>query len=421
MMKRLWILLPTLLATTLFADEDKPKIDPMDQSQNQRLDSFQKDIEEVKAWMRAKRQISIKERGGDLSLSGDVRSKFAAVSEKRSGVKQRGPGGRYPNIPTNRFGVGVNLYLNYVAEKTWANIKIGFDNIAGVDNGTVNRLKIDRAFVGARAYSGETYTMDLEFGRRKLNYTFDSRVQFASMMDGILFKYNQASEDWGDFYLYGGPFVVKDTSSLFAYVFEGGVFRIANTGFFAKYSLIDWDTRNYSNFALEHKYAYFISQFSGGYTFTPPGIDKLTTLYYAFLINSGAQGVPQTYNRKDNLAWYLGFTIGAPRKQSDWAINWNFQWVAPQSVPQFDMAGIGTGNAGGSGFYTTDGTASSGITTAQSAGGNTNYYGWTANFLYLFTDNLTLSQTWAQSRRLRDNIGPPFQFKGYTMELIYAF
>ncbi|MCH9611848.1 MAG: hypothetical protein S4CHLAM102_03220 [Chlamydiia bacterium] len=401
-------------------DPGQPEVQKPDPT-SMKIDSLETDIKDLKSYIKARRQITIREKGGNLSISGDARTKFSAASEKLDGVKQRGPGGQYPNQPTNLFNVTFNLFFNYLSERTWMNIRMTFNNIAGTINGTANAIKLDRAFIGARVLVGDTYTGDFEFGRRKLDYTFDSRIQFAARMDGILIKYSQAAEGWGDFYLNGGPFLIEDSSSRFAYVFEAGVLNIARTGLFAKYSFIDWDTRDFSDPALAAKYAFINNQITLGYSFMSPWIKKRVVFYSAGLINAAAKGIPQTHNRKENYAWYAGFTLGDLRKRNDWTVNANIQWVLPQAVPQFDVNGIGTGNAGNSGFYTNNANGTGGITTAATANGNTNYWGWTAEFLYLFTDNMTVSQSWEQSTRLRSDIGQPFFYKKYKLEIVYAY
>ena len=136
----------------------------------------------------------IKELGGRLSLSGEVRAEMQATSEKVDGYKQRGAGGAVDGTASRAFDIEVNLLFDYRSDMTWAVVKIELDNNAGVISGTSNRIRLERAFFGVRAVSRDTYTMDVEIGRRFLSYTFDSRIQFGSFMDGILFKIRQCLE-----------------------------------------------------------------------------------------------------------------------------------------------------------------------------------------------------------------------------------
>src|SRR5690349_21829462 len=48
------------------------------------------DMEALRRWIRDKRMVTVKEIGGDLSISGDVRTEFQDTSEVKNGVQQRG-------------------------------------------------------------------------------------------------------------------------------------------------------------------------------------------------------------------------------------------------------------------------------------------------------------------------------------------
>jgi hypothetical protein len=136
-----------------------------------------------------------------------------------------------------------------------------------------------------------------------------------------------------------------------------------------------------------------------------------------------AQGVEQTHGKRQNYGWYAGVSIGVVKKQYDWAIDANYQWVQAQTIPGFDVSGIGRGNAASVGFYTNnaDGDPSSGATTSATAVGGCNYKGFEIEALYAFTDNLTLLQNFKFSNTLNKNIGPNLRYKQYEMEFIYAF
>ena len=55
------------------------------------------DMDALKRWIMDKRFITMKEIGGDLSLSGEVRTEFQAASEVANGVQQK----NYPHLPPN--------------------------------------------------------------------------------------------------------------------------------------------------------------------------------------------------------------------------------------------------------------------------------------------------------------------------------
>ena len=384
-------------------------------------DNFtEEEIKDLKEWIKNKRQrVGIKSLGGDLTISGQVSVDMGQTNEVVNGVKQVGSGSLNPNKGTRAYNVSMDLLLNYKADPTWIATKLKFKNKAGVTTGTSNSISLERAFMGVRFLEGETYTMDFEFGRRQLLYTFDSLIQFRSYMDGAMYKYDQSIDDVGDLYFHGGPFVVDFKKDHYSYVFEFGVLNIGNTGIYTKYSFIDWDTKNYGNTLCDDEFRFRNSQVILGYKTIWFG--KVVTLFGAGLINSAARRLEITANKKANVAWYAGFFIGEAKQRGDWAVNCNYQYVMPQAVPNFDSIGVGRGNASGCGFYYNEVNGQKVPTTRRSAVGTGNYKGFTIDILYLFTGNLTLSQSYSQSIRQDKAVGPIFRYKNYTLKLTYIF
>ncbi|MCB1107557.1 MAG: hypothetical protein KDK76_05635 [Chlamydiia bacterium] len=381
----------------------------------------QKDIEALREWIKTKRQVTVKERGGALSLSGEVRAELQSTNEKKNGIKQRGSGGEAKHTATRAWDVEVNLMLNYRTDRTWATIKIEFDNNAGTESGTFGKISMERAFLGGRIVNGDTYTMDLEIGRRLLGYTFDSKIEFGSFMDGILYKYDQSFDVTGDFYFHGGPFVVDETLDHFGYVGELGLLNVGRTGLYTKLSAIYWDTKHMHNKNRNNAYRFLPLQWIWGYKFTPESLNKVVTAYGAALYNPRAHGTLVSNGKRQAWAWYAGFSIGELRKQWDWSFDINYQWVQFQAVPDFDGSGIGRGNASGRGLYTRSSKgkgAPNGVGQGVGAG---NFKGFAAEFLYLLTNNITVYQAWRQSVNETSSIKPTFSYKQYEIELIYGF
>jgi hypothetical protein len=379
------------------------------------------EIKELKEWVKAKRQtVGMKSLGGELIFSGEVHAGMTSTNEVVDGIRQRGVGSAFPDIGSRLYNIEVDLLMNYKTDITWATAKIKFNDKAGTISGTVDKLALDRAFVGVRFLEGETYMMALEAGRRRLNYTFDSKIEFRAYMDGLLYKYEQSIESVADLYFYGGPFVVDYTVDHYAYIFELGALNVGNTGIYLKYSWIDWDTKHYSNPLKNLAFGFMNSQLTLGYKVVPPWLGKVLTIYSAALLNTAAKRLPITNYKKDNFAWYIGFSMGEARKQGDWSIDIDYQYVEPQAVPDYDAAGIGRGNAAGIGFYSVDSKYKI-PTTAETAVGNGNFKGFEITYLYLFTSNLTLKQTYLMSIRQDKSIGPIFRYKQYGLELVYLF
>ena len=144
-------------------------------------DIEQKDINALREWINTKRQVTVREMGGALSISGEVRTEMQSTSETIDGVKQRGSGGAifgadgYP-LPTNAYDIEVNLMFDYRTEGSWASVKLEFDNNAGIFSGTFNKIKLERAYWGVRAIDGETFTFDFEAGRRRISNIAYSKI-----------------------------------------------------------------------------------------------------------------------------------------------------------------------------------------------------------------------------------------------------
>jgi len=381
-------------------------------------DIDQKDINALREWINTKRQVTVRELGGALSISGEVRTEYQGTSEVVNGVRQRGRGNA---IPSDGFDIEVNIMLDYRTERSWASIKLEFDNNAGVFSGTLNKLKLERAYWGVRIADAETYTMDIEGGRRRMSTIVDSKLEFNSFFDGLWFKYDQSFDAIGDFYAHLGAFVVNENNDQFGYLGEIGLFNIGGTGLYAKYSLIDWHTKHFKSIINQHRFDFIVSQLLFGYRFIPKHLNKVVILYAAGLYNHQAKRIQITNNTKQNWGGYVGFSIGELKKKGDWALDVNYQVLEAQCVPDFDAQGIGLGNAANTGFYTVDSDGKGAATTRQNAGGNVNFRGFQITLDWLLTNQLDLQQSWQQSITLDKNIGPFRRFKQYEIEFIYGF
>ncbi len=379
------------------------------------------DIQALRDWLNTKRQVTIREIGGNLSLSGEVRAELQCTNERVGGIRQRGSNfiGATP-LPTNAYDIEVNVMLDYRADRTWGAIKLEFDNDAGLFNSTVNKLRLEKAYWGARIWDGPVATFDTEVGRRPLYTVFDSKVEFGSMSDGVLFRYDVSTDRYGDFYLHGMAELIDDISNQYAYIAELGWLSIWDTGLFFKYSLADWNTKDLST-PRNYRFDYIVNQWLMGYKWIPEKFGKLVMPYAAFLWNPSAPRIALTRGHKLNLGGYIGFSIGELRKKGDWAFDANYQALQAQCVPEFDLFGIGVGNAARTGFYTAKSDGTGGPNPVGKAGGNSNYRGFMLTLDYLITNNLNLQQQWLQTITLDKNLGPVHQYKQYEIEFVYGF
>ena len=389
-------------------------------------DTQEVDVQALREWVNTKRQVTVKEIGGNLSISGEVRTEFQATGETSNGVSQRGTG---TGNPSRGYDIAVNLMMDYRSEMTWSSFKLEFDNDAGILSGTNNKIKVTRAYFGARVLSGDSYYGDIELGRRKLGAVFDSKVQFNSYFDGALAKYNQSFDRIGDFYVHLGTFIINEQNDQYGYVGETGLMNIASSGFYVKYSLIDWDTKNFHNdIVAQRSFDFLVSQGTVGYKFYPASFKKQVTVYLAGLYNSKAERLSITDDKKANWGSYIGFSLGELKRKGDWALDANYQVLAAQCVPDFDVSGIGNGNVNDTLLYAKvvdkkvvkEGNKRV-STTRETAGGSGNYRGVCITLDYLLTNNLNLQQQWNQSVTLDHNIGPSRRFKQYEIEFIYGF
>lgn len=401
----------------------------------------QKDINALREWINTKRQVTVRELGGALSISGEVRTEFQSTTETVKGIRQRGVGGAIKSkdgniIPSDGFDIEVNLMLDYRTERSWGSVKLEFDNAAGVFSGTLNKLKLERAYWGVRFVDADTFSMDIEAGRRRMSSMADSKIEFNSFFDGIWYKYDQSFDQIGDYYFHVGAFVIDENNTQFGYLGETGIFNIADTGLYMKYSLVDWDTKHFAGKAKgefsekelekqakKRRYRFIVSQFLLGYRFVPQKFDQAIECYVAGLYNHVAKGIPDlTHNKKANMGGYIGVSVGELKKKGDWAFDINYQVLQAQCVPSYDVQGIGLGNAEDVGFYQIVPVTKSFGTTYRPAGrGNVNYRGFQVTLDWLLTNQLDFQQSWQQSQTLDRSIGPFRRYKQYEIEFIYGF
>ena len=217
-------------------------------------DIDQKDVNAVREWINTKRQVTVRELGGALSLSGEVRTEFQSTTEVRNGRRQVGHKGAVKRdgrpLPQNGFDIAVNLMLDYRTDRSWAAIKLEFDNNAGIISGTVDRLRLTRAYWGVRPFEGDTYEVVIEAGRRRMSTIVDSKLEFNNLFDGLWLRYDQGYDPIGDLYLHAGVFIINENKNQFAYLGELGILNVAGTGLYTKYSLIDWNTKQSRIYAM---------------------------------------------------------------------------------------------------------------------------------------------------------------------------
>jgi len=384
----------------------------------------------LRDFIESKGLINCRQKEGTLTIAGDVRARWMDTYEEVNGVRQRGDGTFFE---MNTFKSEVNLFLDYVAPRAWISTKLRWSVFDGVDGGTATKTDLERAFIGFDIYNQKEEDFYIELGRSKLDYLYESKVQFSSFYDGIHIFYTCCWPTVGTFTIHGGPFIVDSYSNHYAWVIETFITRWRGTGFGFKYSFIDWHrgapTLNYGNrdnpappqtvtIRNNPRYRFMVSQMLIGYERKMDFLGCKTFYGYgAVLVNHDAQRTQTTNWKKLNGAWYVGFTLGKLCKACDWSLDINYQSVQAQAVPEFDLAGFGHGDVLGN-------LLSDAILLGLAPGnarGFTNYKGWQLNFLYALTDSLSLRAKAEWSTPRNKSVGGRFFYKNFEMAVIFAF
>lgn len=406
------------------APVDVPKTDPGPENEDLVDPRILRDFVESRGL------IACRQKCGQLTIAGDARARYICTGEELKGIKQRGFGSPR-QLPINVFKSEFNLFLDYVDKRSWVSTKVKWTVQDGLEGVSPTRTELDRAFIGYDIYECKEQDFYIELGRSRLDYIFDSRVEFSSFFDGIHLYYTNEIPRVGTFVIHGGPFVVDSYTNHYAWVFETYIDDWADTGWIFKYSLIDWRRRHATRYNGEIKpppindlildnprYRFLVSQMLFGYT-SEVNFCRCKTLYLygAVLANHDARKTETLNNKLENKAWYVGFTLGKLCKACDWSLDANYQYVQAQAVPEFDLAGIGHGNAGK--FLFSDAIFQN--LRYGEALGFTNFKGIQVSLLYALTDALSLRTKGEWTQPINKDLGGNFNYKNFEFAVIYAF
>lgn len=486
-MKLLKYVMPLVAACGIFSAQATfgQEFDPADYS----MDAIdERDSQAVRQFLRTKRGLFLEDKVNNLNISGDVRAEYKHICEKHEGVKLRdncsedlsdalefevgghdafGDEANHKPFGKNEFDIELNLYFDYVAERTWASAWLEFDNNAGTmhccrvvdfhdvqefdsgdedevdvdntevdanahqrapcDSGTCSKICLRSAYFGYNIFEEGTSRLDIEVGRRPFYKVFDSRVQFNGNFDGVLLKYSNSFDGVGDFYVQGGSFVIDNVSNHFGWIVEAALLDIANINLDFKYSF-HYQSCNKSRYCrgddLEnqlHRECTFlhdigISQFTLAYHFNPEMLRTDVTLYGAFLVNHSADNrrwaTTPSHKDRESLAWYAGVMMGQLEGEGDWMVDFNFQGVEAQAVGQCDVSGIGRGNAMGICLLPNR---------LHENFGNTNYMGFLLESAYAITDNLIAGVEYEHSWEYTKKIGGKHRYRKFELQFMYGW
>lgn len=401
----------------------------------------ERDPDAVLDYLKSKRAISMAEKGGNLTISGDIQAEWDYMKCRTDGKRMRGSGSskrtscnKDVGVPyaTSEFNVETNLMFDYKADRTWAAIQFQFDNPMGIrhakcvdgktklqgkqrnrlfGSGETDNISMRKAYMGYSFMNEGTSRLDLEIGHRRLYDVFDSEVQFYNYFDGALLKYAHSFEGVTDLTVKAAAFVVDYTVNQFSWVAELGFLNIVDSGLDLKYSFIDWDRDGANRYGKKHARGgeFRVSQYTAAYTLPADMFRYKTKLYGAYLHNSAAEKNHFSKHEKAANAWYAGVKVGEVRKKGDWAVDANYQWVEAQAIPESDVSGIKRDNPTDTSFY------------QKRWGGFANYKGYVVDGFYAFTDNLTLNASFEKVHECSHRIGGKHRSYMFTLAAIYAF
>ncbi|MCP5468907.1 MAG: hypothetical protein H7A36_00170 [Chlamydiales bacterium] len=388
------------------------------------------DLRVMRDFIESRGLIQCRQKSGQLVIAADARATWDVKGEKANGINQRGLKAPTSAKAQNVFKSELNLFLDYTTGDSWVTTKLRWVNFDGKDGGTPTKVDIQRAFIGYDIRHVGKNDFYIELGRSRFNYIYESRIEFTSVFDGIHLFLTHEWPDIGQFTVHGGPFLVDSTTNHYGWIIEGWFTRMWGTGFSLKYNMVDWRRRaptfDYGNLSNSGKtliqdnprYRYLVSQWLFAYE-TELCFEHCKKLYVytAFLRNHDARASQTTNGRRLNNAWYAGFTLGKLCKASDWSVDLNYQSVQALAIPEFDLAGIGHGNAANR-------LISDAILVglnADGAIGFTNYKGWQMSVLYALTDCLSWRLVGEYTTPRNASIGNDFIYKAFQMSCIYAF
>lgn len=391
-------------------------------------DNRQRDFEAVQKFVNEKRLSPLKEKNKELKIYGDVRSEYFLRTETQDGKHLRGHGAvdsRGIPISKTRFDVVLNLRFDYRTPRAWSHAHLEFNEVAGIGeqnfscsnnphgmfgSGFCDELCLKRCYLGYNLYEcKDSFSIDVEVGRRPLYTVFESYIEFKNRFDGILFKFKKQLKPSSELYLYISPFIVDERVNHYAWITEIGWLDVMDVKIDARYSYIDWKKNGHNRCGTFHPLGsnFRISQAWAAYNFNPKVFNYIAKLYGAYLINHAAKKINITRHR-ENIGWYAGFIIGEVEKQGDWSLDIDYQWVQALAIPDSDVNGIDRGNILGETF------------TADRRG-KTNFKGWQFEALYAVTDHLTLDILYEFSREINSKIGGRHRYSKFEFDVILAF
>lgn len=423
------------------------------QARNADTDNEQSSVNRliVQEWLQDNFALKLKNKGGQLELAGLLTFQASGRSETINGNQLIGRS-RFCERPNISYDIGMVWSGLYQAERSWGSFYIDMSNLEGIIGGEESSISLDRAYLGYRLLQRDDMTLDINVGRRFLGDVLSSTIQFNSQLDGIDMRWTKVSPLAADLYVQATAFVVDASNSQWAWAAEFGALGIGESGWNFQLSFIDWNHRGCSRSPDQdlgpdeaqydnprYRFANLQPQVSYEWNLDYGELQLPLSIYAGVSYNLSSQALlicptdnpapcqfyspscctnqasccdacpaAEIYVGKTPWAGFIGLTGGNLGKVGDWAFDLHYEYVQAQSIPQFDMAGIGMGNCPGFDFY------SSGM-------GDTNFQGVFFRILQQVTRHITLQAMMEYSRSLDSCIGCPRTYLRGRVGCTYAF
>lgn len=402
----------------------------------------QKDLWAVREWLRTKR-VALNNKTGDFSLSGDVKAQWRNVQEHLTPLN-----GNAVNIingtnspsgwSNNLYNIDFRLYFDYKADKTWASVKLDFDEAAGLFAGQANNLALVRANMGYHLFDDGNARLDVLVGRQRAYELYDSQIQFNSTLDGFTGMFGLGIDGVADVTVRGGGYVFNAILNQPVWIVQAGIYDILDTGFYTEYSFVNW-AKNLNGIQITNNnmaapnnvfiagsevWAFRNNQFILGYVFNPEIFGRDVRLFGGILWNALARARSMMrlsgdrVDSRQGLAGWLSLQVGSVQKAGDWAFQAQWQVLQPYSVPDWDVAGMGRGNGSDSALF---GFNQFSKTTNFPGNGNANYNGWELDLLYSVTNEIVLEARLQRALPINSSIGGKSNYTNFELAAIYGF
>jgi hypothetical protein len=378
-----------------------------------------------------------------LTFSGNVRTGYRRLSERIGSQNILGKGSATAANPAGLakqpVRIEFNLNFDYRGDYTWATVKVGYGNGAGVISGDVDGLGLSRALFGITLYEGCAGSLMAEVGRKPFSDAFRSEVMCGSRIDGLYGRWEKGFEGIGVASTSAAYLVADYRVNYWAWAYGATLREIFCSGAYVEYINVDWYHGGQGPgriFQLQEKntppitelpglkdspkWSYVTSQLQVGYKFPRIFLCNSVDVFGALLYNWAARRSDVAQSRYP-LGFYAGVWLGKVQCPGDWSLKVLYQYVEPQAILEKDLAGITIGNNRKTSMYDQLNSPPAGGIDPNQANGPSNYKGWSINAAYGVIDDLTVELLYEAAKEAVATIGGRHYYSRFEVKTVYAF